>query len=331
MACLRSVSTKDLQAAASIAADDIIYTSLNPASLGFQPYVDGSTIPAQPWSVGPKVPIIFGSNANEGNIFTLGTFLSPIVSPANYSKFLSENFGPAASAVEKEYPLSLPAFNASGIPGFEAISTIITQAQFHCPIYQALLKAEENNIPVYTYLNSHIPTCPWALNISPQLIPLVQTTHTAEIPLVFGNGKGLPQPGGNCSFDADENAISATLIAAWTAMASTGNPSVDGGLQWPQWTKAASKGLNIVNSTSVGSIDFSQCALWDPIYSSFLNFTTASSVNSSSGSGSGSSSNGTSGNSSSEHPKGSGAEKGAGFEVWGVTLAFGIVLSILIG
>jgi len=321
--CLRSASTSVLQATAPEAQAIIIYSGLNP--INFQPYVDGVTIPAQPWSVGPKVPMIFGSNLDEGGIFTLETFRSPIISPANYSAFLTENFGPAASLVAKQYPLTLPAFNQSGFPAFAAMNTILTQAQFTCPAYQAMLKAQSNNIPVYTYLNSHVPHCAWEAVLPASAIPFVGATHSSEIPLVFGNGVNQPLPNGNCSFTPQENVISENLIAAWSAMASTGNPSVQGGLQWPQWNSTASLGITIVNATSVGVVNYSVCAFWDTINNLYLNFTNlSSSTNGTSGNGSTGSGNGTAGSG-----KKNGSERGVEMGVWGFTLAVGIAVSVL--
>jgi carboxylesterase type B len=260
--------------------------------------------------------MIFGSNANEGGLFALGTYQTPRISAANYSIFLTDNFGPAASIVAKQYPLTLPAFNSTGFPAFAAISTIITEAQFRCPAYQAMLKAQSNNIPVYTYFNSHTPSCQWLSMLPATAIPFVGATHTSEIPYVFGNGVGLPLPSGNCSFTAQENAISESLIAAWSTMASTGNPSVQGGLQWPQWNNNTSIGVNIVNATSVGVVDYSQCAFWDMIDNLYLNFSSSSA-------------NGTSGNSSTG--KANSAERGVEMGVWGLTLAVGIAVGVLMG
>lgn len=262
--------------------------------------------------------MIFGSNANEGALFALGTYQSAAISAANYSSFLTSNFGPAASIVANQYPLTLPAFNSTGFPAFAAISTIITEAQFRCPAYQAMLKAQSNNIPVYTYFNSHVPSCQWLSTLPASAIPYVGATHTSDIPYIFGNGVGLPLPSGNCSFTAQENAISESLIAAWSAMASTANPSVQGGLQWPQWNSTTSIGVNIVNATSVGVVDYSQCVFWDMIDNLYLNFT-------------GSSANGTSGNSSAGSGKANGAERGVEMGVWGLTLAFAIAVSVLMG
>jgi carboxylesterase type B len=262
--------------------------------------------------------MIFGWNSDEGGIFTLGTY-GPIISAANYSAFLVANFGPEAPLVAKQYNLSLPAFSSSKFGGFEAISTIITQAQFTCPAYQAMLKAQSNNIPVYTYLNSHSPSCQWSSQLNASAIALVGATHTSEIPYVFGNGVGLPLPGGNCNFTAQENAISESLIAAWSAMAATGSPSVQGGLTWPQWNSNTSLGVNIVNATSVGVMDYSVCAFWEPIDNLYLNFTSSSAI-------------GASGNSSTGSGTAAmnGAERGAEMGVWGLTVAAGVVVASLL-
>ena len=189
-----------------------------------------------------------------------------------------------------------------------------------------MLKAQSNNIPVYMYLNSHVPFCAWSPLLPAAAIPFVGATHSSELPLVFGNGVNQPLPSGNCSFTAQEKMISESLIAAWSAMASTGNPSVQGGLQWPQWNSTSSLGVNIVNTTSVGVVDYSQCAFWDMVNNMYLNFTVLSS-----------SANGTSGNSSTSSGNGStgtgpknGAERGIGMGVWGLRLAVGISISALI-
>jgi carboxylesterase type B len=286
-ACLRAVSTSDLQKAAPEAPDNVIYSALN--STDFQPHVDGAIVPAQPWTIGPQVPMIFGSNKDEGELFALGAYQTANVSASEYSSFLTTNFGPAAPIVEKQYPLTLPAFASTGFPAFAAISTIITESLFHCPAYQAMLKAQSENIPVYAYFNSHTPTCQWLTSLPAMAIPYVGATHTSDVPFIFGNTVGLPLPNGNCSFTVQENAISESYIAAWTAMASTGNPSVQGGLQWPQWSNCTNQGVNVVDLVSVGVMEYSQCAFWDMIDNMYLNFTSLSandtSRNASSGGG----------------------------------------------
>lgn len=313
-ACLRAVSTSDLQKNAPEAPDDVIYSRLSPTD--FQPHVDGTVVPKQPWSAGTKVPMIFGSNQDEGGLFTLGAFQTANVSASQYSTFLDTNFGAAASIVGEQYPLTMPAFAATGFPAFAAISTIITEALFHCPAYQAMMKAQSQNIPVYAYFNSHTPSCQWLTSLPARAIPYVGATHTSDVPFIFGNLVGLPLPDGNCSMTAEENAISENLIAAWTAMAATRNPSVAGSLQWPQWNNNTNQGLTIVNATAIGTMDYSQCAFWDIIDNTYLNFTSFS--------------NSASGNISTGSGKPNAAGRGVELGVWGLTLTLALGTAVLI-
>jgi carboxylesterase type B len=290
--------------------------------------------------------MVFGSNLNEGGLFALGDFASVNVSADNYTIFLNGNFGAGAPLVAAKYPLTLAAFNSfpspppgfpSPSPAYLAISAILTDAQFVCPLHQAMLKAEANNIPVYTYLNSHVPTCQW-LKSPPQVaIYLVGATHTSEIPLVFGNGINQPliaNSTSSCNFTTLEWAISEDLIASWTAMAETGNPST-GNLQWPAWDNSSSKGVTITNSTGVGLgvVDYSFCQFWDMINLNYLSFNSSNLnlVNGTGGNGNGSGVGGSGSGNSTGTGKQSGAEKGVEMGVWGLTIVVGMVLSVLMG
>jgi len=141
------------------------------------PHVDGTTVPVQPWSVGKKVPMIFGSNQDEGALFALGTFQTANVSASQYSNF-------STPTLDLQHP--------------------------------------------YAYFNSHTPSCQWLTSLPTRAIPYVGATHTSDVPFIFVNLAGLPLPGGNCTMNADGHAISESVIAAWSAMASTRNPSVPG-------------------------------------------------------------------------------------------------------
>jgi carboxylesterase type B len=310
----------------------IIYSGLQVAD--FQPHVDGKIIPEQPWSVGPKVPMIFGGNADEGGLFAIGAFDAVNVSAANYTIFLQQNFGAGADLVAMQYPLTLPAFTTPEkegsplSPAFIAIANIITDVQFTCPLYQAMLKATANNISVYSYTSQHTPSCPWVSFPPAEALALIGATHTSEIPMIFGNLANQPLiSNGTCTSTPAEFAISENLIAAWTAMAVSGNPSA-GNLQWPQWDNSSSNGVIIgANSTTVGKIDYSFCEFWDPVIATYLGFSN-SSENGTSGSGSGSGGSG-SGSGNSTTSKKNGAEKGVEMGFWGLAVFIGITMSVL--
>jgi hypothetical protein len=81
---------------------------------------------------------------------------------------------------------------------------------------------------------------------------------------VFGSLVDLPAPNGTCNATAQERKISSKLVSAWTAMAEKGNPSTRS-LKWPVYRNESSLGLNIVNDTTVGHLDYSVCQLWDKV------------------------------------------------------------------
>lgn len=200
----------------------------------------------------------------------LGQYRSTNITSDQYNTFLQDNFGTVAQTVAQYYPLS--AFSASPFPGFTAMSTIITDVSYFCPAYRALGLAARNGIPAWTYLFSHTPSCVWFENLfPPQALPLVQATHTAEIAFAFGNLNSLPLPNGTCNFTSTERAISKALVEAWTSMATTGNPSSPS-LEWPVWNATSSLGVNILNSTTVGAVNYTACEFWDVVEKG-LNFT----------------------------------------------------------
>jgi hypothetical protein len=93
----------------------------------------------------------------------------------------------------------------------------------------------------------------------------------AEIPFVFGNLDNLPLPNGNCSMTAGERAISASMVSAWTAMATNENPST-GSLQRPAYDASQSRGINTNVTLTAGVVDYSRCELWDTLGTTTLSF-----------------------------------------------------------
>jgi hypothetical protein len=197
---------------------------------------------------------------------------------ADYTTFLQDNFGSAASLVEQHYPLSL--FNSTPYPVFFAISQVLTESTYTCSAYRGLNRAVQKNIPVWTYLYDHTPSCQWLSFVPAEALPLVGATHTAEIPFVFGNLVNMPSPNGTCNSTTQEHAISAFLKKAWTAMAANGSPSTKD-FHWPPYENSSqSLGINIVNSTTAGVVDYSSCQLWDQINNNFLKASNSTAANS---------------------------------------------------
>jgi carboxylesterase type B len=88
------------------------------------------------------------------------------------------------------------------------------------------------------------------------------TTHTAEIPFVFGNLDNSSLPNGTYNVTTSELDISDNMISAWTAMAATGDPSSGNGLQWPSYNASQLLGIDIDTSTTVGIINYTAWIQW---------------------------------------------------------------------
>jgi hypothetical protein len=206
------------------------------------------------------------TDTEDATLFIAGDYLDTLTTlgPANYTSFLQDSFGAAASTVEKYLPIST--FKSTPLPAFYAISYISTAVSYRCPAYRGLVAAAKKGIPVWTYQFEHIDTCQWIADVpdSQEAFDLLGPTHTAEIPFIFANLDHMLLPDGNCSFNSEERQLSADLVSAWTSMASTGNPS-NSQVIWPAWNASASLGITIVNSTIPSVVNYTICELFDTI------------------------------------------------------------------
>lgn len=110
---------------------------------------------------------------------------------------------------------------------------------------------------------NHTLTCPWYPIIPAIALPLFGSSHTAEIPFVFGGTDDMPRPNGSCSLSAGEKTLSTKMMAAWNNMATEANPGGD----WPQYGSSNSTGINVVGDDfSAGTVDYSMCDFWDALY-----------------------------------------------------------------
>ncbi|KAI1106948.1 alpha/beta-hydrolase [Jackrogersella minutella] len=268
LSCLRSASTSTLQTAANaMPAPDVVTVNTaivnNGTRSAWSPLFDGIVVKEQPSTSGLKIPAIVGSNANEGSLFVLGTYGQAAVlgelTQSQYDAFLAYNFGPLASHVNETFSVA-STFNGSVAKAMEAI---VTEVSYQCPSYRALLQAEKNGIPVWSYRFDHVPSCAWYAGITAAVIPALGVTHTSEIPFVFNFTSGMPPPDGNCTFTPAEQTLSHDMSRAWTNMAETGIPADQS--TWPSWTSNGSSGVVLADVMGVGVVDYTSCAFWDEV------------------------------------------------------------------
>jgi para-nitrobenzyl esterase len=230
------------------------------------------------------VPIIEGTNANEGRLFVALAFdLNPAVGPITVSQYptaiqsiaaalVTEESGLIATTVNmqatadsgsssqevqqisneilREYPLS----NFANSPG-EALGAVLTDGLFACTanISNELFSLE---VPTFAYEfnDTRAPT--------PEL-PAVSfpygATHTDELQFLFA------LQGDTASLSSQEQTLARTMKSYWTSFARSGNPNSGQTATWPAFSLATDD-TNSLN-TPFPSVEFNysnehHCNFW---------------------------------------------------------------------
>ncbi len=242
------------------------------------PIIDGVTVPEEPtaaFAAGPfnKVPVIAGSNKDEGTFFITVAANAAGRAPtaSDYAKTIALYFGAGAAAIEAAYPLSSYGSNAGS-----ALSAIETDSFFACPT--------DN---VRTLISKYAGTYGYEFaQVNPvQNFPLpaangfpLGDSHTTELAYVFGqNGQGQPLSGA-------DRTLSDAIINYWTNFAASGSPNRGNllgdllaafdpdnqpyrftfGPRWPAYTSGNPKVLSLASPIQVqsGFAAAHHCALW---------------------------------------------------------------------
>ncbi len=249
VACLRALPASKLTSDPSESVETLAAT--------WVPDVDGYVEPRtlqDAWSSGSfnHVPMLTGSNLNEGRLFVLLLDELPHLSaltPAQYDAYVQSTFGADASSVLAQYPVS-----AYGAPDL-AMGQLVTDGYFACPVNYLATHASANGQAVWTYEFAD-PNTPIS-NLDP-FMPLGDP-HFSEVPYLFDLGFSLSPA---------QQSLSAQMVDAWTNFASTGEPGPIGDTPWPQWSSSSPQTMVL---TSLGSHLISnfatehQCGFWGGI------------------------------------------------------------------
>ncbi|CAF1245704.1 unnamed protein product [Adineta steineri] len=230
----------------------------------FYAHVDGNIIPVQPLATSPKVPFMAGTCTMEGILFAFQSFTNPLnVTSVDYNNYLNITFGAAlVSNISAIYPVSM--FNSTVAPALYAIAAVLTDAEYACPTRRALKTSLTTQLGTYTYLWNHVPSCPWVSGITTDLLSYLGATHTSELPFVFGERLGLPQPNGTCNLSASEQILSTEMMTAWQSMSINGYPTLANGSKWLDWSQGG-QGVLVNVSLTFSTINRTQCDFWDAI------------------------------------------------------------------
>ncbi len=242
-ACLRSKSTQELLTA----------LPLREAFLGmpgdvFGPAIDGVTLPKAPYdaiAAGEisKVPVILGTNVNEGQSFLKLYGRDP--TPAEARSILETLVGKAkADAVAGKYPVDTATKTA--------LTDIITDGVFTCGTRRAARALRNAGVKTWRYQFTY----PYALFAFPELV----ATHGFEIPFVFGYGLF-----GSSLSDADLEVV-ASVQGYWSRFGKSGDPNGAGAPAWPAF--GPDDAYLALDAPPVAKADLKKetCDFWDGIY-----------------------------------------------------------------
>jgi para-nitrobenzyl esterase len=214
------------------------------------------------------VPILNGTNHDEERLFvSLGLTVSRgtdvlipggTVTAVSYQSDIASVLGvPAgrAAAIAAEYPLA--AYPSPAV----AFSALVGDANFACPALQIdQLTSRRVRTFAYEFNDDNVP-----LRFSPILIPPPVATHTSELQYLFdleGVGPALAFPG---TLDAAQEALAASMRAAWANFAAGGNPAT-AAVPWPAFGgSGAAQMLSLVPMQSQVTTDFAaahHCSFW---------------------------------------------------------------------
>ncbi len=176
---------------------------------------------------------------------------APLSSSANYQTDIVQALGVSdarATAIANEYPLS--AYPSPVV----AFSLLVSDASFACPALQVDRWTAARGVPTYAYQfnDDNAP-----LNIVGKGLGL--STHGTELPYLFDQ-PNAPFP---AMLNAGQQALAASMRAAWTSFAASGNPSTHA-LPWPSIGNGT-KVLSFVPSQSQVTTDFAaahHCSFW---------------------------------------------------------------------
>ncbi len=215
----------------------------------FGPVVDGWVIPDDISAVFAAkrqndVPLLAGSNGDEGTIFTLRP---PVQSVEGYRMLVRAVYGRLAEEVLALYPVR----EASEIP--RALATMLGDLGFVAGMRAFVRGMTGAKSRAYLYHFTMRPPGPFGDRLG--------AFHGAEIPFVFDNlNKGLTPS------DGRRQALARAMSNSWIQFARTGDPHGPGLPHWPPYDPATDRHLEFGEVIRVGQgLRKEACDLFDRI------------------------------------------------------------------
>jgi para-nitrobenzyl esterase len=201
--------------------------------LTWKPVADGYVLPDLPTRLWlqdkqTKVPLLIGSNADEGNAFLTGLTMSA----EEFRRQMEGVFGPFVDQAYALYPVKT---SSDIVPAF---SRMLTEVGFASTARFAA-QVMSRSAPAYLYQFTRVP-----------LGNPLGAFHGVEIPYVFGNAGLFTTLGPIEQVDYD---LSEAMMGYWTRFAASGDPNGAGAVEWPRYDSAGDQHLELGDVIRVGS------------------------------------------------------------------------------
>eukprot|EP01120_Amphizonella_sp_Union-15-10_P001841 TRINITY_DN11986_c0_g1_i1.p1 TRINITY_DN11986_c0_g1~~TRINITY_DN11986_c0_g1_i1.p1 ORF type:complete len:525 (-),score=65.73 TRINITY_DN11986_c0_g1_i1:51-1625(-) len=248
IACLRSIPTDEVEKYSRSYCDPLV-------TCCWSPTIDGSEITESPQVLASqgkfyKVPILLGTNLNEGSIFTKVPFT---LTPAQYAQDILQSYGnDLGSKILQQYPAS------DFTSPWYALSFIFRDQFMTCPARRTA-RWFSPYVDVYLYFFTH------PIESIIKIDPYIGVFHGSELGFVFnvpdGIYSGLP-----FFFTEQETHLQSEFVSYWTNFGISLNPNSEITTFWPKYnqTSDVNLNLNVIPTVESGLLD-SKCNFWDSV------------------------------------------------------------------
>ncbi|HYP25786.1 MAG TPA: carboxylesterase/lipase family protein [Blastocatellia bacterium] len=232
LAALRAKTPDELLKGSNVASNFFFSDSGN----RFAPIVDGWVVPDDPGAIFLEraqndVPLIVGSNADEGTIFLLALQFKDV---QQYNDLIRRIYGEYADEVLAMYPVNRPEDIKVMLNRVVTDSAFVNGARFFARTMSKV------NARTYLYHFTRV--------VQGARLAGLGAFHASEIPFVF---KTLNT--GRTQVTDIDRALADKMSAYWVRFAATGEPAAEGGPDWPMYMAAGDKHLEFGDTLAVKS------------------------------------------------------------------------------